>query len=135
MCRPAVDASSDDGSYWTMFNRDGMTSKVSEAIDMLQDGFVFVGITEQGALSVCLSRVMFGGQCRRSDLLNTRPGTASNRSSSRSGFDTSELYGWVDPWDGPLYAEALSIFESTRKVYNAQPEWCSSFCEGGADEH
>jgi len=119
---------------WAMFDPASLAPKVSEAIEMLQGGFVFVGITEQWALSVCLFRAMFGGRCRRSDLLNTRPGTDSNKSSSSSNYDISELYGWVDPWDGPLYAEALSIFDSARKVYNAQPELCVSFCEGEVDE-
>jgi len=120
---------------WATFDSRSLAPQVSEAIEMLQDGFVFVGITEQWALSVCLFRAMFGGQCRRSDLLNTRPGSDSNSSSSSSDYDTSELYGWVDPWDGALYAEALSIFDSTRKAYNVQSEWCASFCEGKADEH
>jgi hypothetical protein len=120
---------------WAMFDPTLLAPKVSEAIEMLQDGFVFVGITEQWALSVCLFRAMFGGQCRGSDFVNTRPGVDSNSSSSSSGYDTSELYGWVDPWDGPLYAEALSIFDSARKVYNAHPEWCAALCEAEVDDH
>lgn len=125
----------DRSPCWAMFDPTSMAPMVSEAIEMLQDGFVFVGITEQWALSVCLFRAMFGGRCRNTDLLNTRPGTDSNESSSGSDYDTSELYGWVDPWDGPLYAEALSIFDTSRKVYNVQPERCASFCEDEVDEH
>lgn len=97
---------------------------VAVAIDMLHDGFAFVGITEEWALSVCLFRKMFGGSCLASDLANTRP----TDNASSTAYDTSELYGWVDIWDGPLYAEAKSLFDSTRKVYGADVAECSSFC-------
>jgi len=102
---------------------------VDIAIGMLQDGFAFVGITEEWALSVCLFRTMFGGQCVTSDFANTRPGY----NSSNSSYDTSELYGWVDPFDGPLYAEALSIFESTRSAYGVDTRSCNSMCQGQSD--
>lgn len=99
---------------------------VSLATTVLREGFAFVGITEQWALSVCMFRVMFGGQCLKSDFVDTRPGEAYN--GSDDGYDTSELKGWVDPWDGPLYAEALSMFESTRKVYGVDTSSCTALC-------
>lgn len=102
---------------------------MSVAINVLQDGFAFVGITEQWALSVCLFRVMFGGQCVASDLANTRPGV----NSSSSDYDTSELYGWVDALDGPVYAEALQMFEDTLDVYGVDADMCTSFCQGQLD--
>jgi len=102
---------------------------VSVAINVLQEGFAFVGITEQWDLSVCLFRAMFGGQCHSSDFLNTRPGD----NSSGSDYDTSELYGWVDIWDRPLYSEALLMFESTRNAYGVDSQWCASFCQGQFD--
>merc|ERR1712194_244894 len=104
-------------------------AEVSVAINVLQDGFAFVGITEQWALSVCLFRVMFGGQCVASDLANTRPGV----NSSSSDYDTSELYGWVDALDGPVYAEALQMFEDTLDVYGVDADMCTSFCQGQLD--
>merc|ERR1712087_112835 len=103
---------------------------LSAAIDILKEGFAFVGITEQWALSVCLFRAMFGGQCLLSDLGDARPGEYSNG----SDYDTAELNGWVDVWDGPVYAEAVSIFDSTRNVYGVTSEWCSSICQGHVDE-
>jgi len=98
---------------------------VSVAIDMLREGFAFVGVTEQWTLSVCLFRVMFGGQCVTSDVANTRQGT----NSSSSAYDTSELYGWVDALDGPVYAEALQMFEHSLNAYGADPDMCTSFCQ------
>merc|ERR1712087_5868 len=102
---------------------------VSVAIDMLHDGFAFVGITDQWALSVCLFRVMIGGQCLASDLGNTRPGEHS----SSSDYDTSELFGWVDELDGPLYAEAALMFEPALTVYGVDASSCSSMCQDQSD--
>jgi len=102
---------------------------VSVAINVLQEGFAFVGITEQWDLSVCLFRAMFGGQCLGSDFLNTRVGSDS----SSSDYDTSELYGWFDKWDGPVYSEALRMFESSRNTYGVDSQWCASFCQGQFD--
>jgi hypothetical protein len=102
---------------------------VSVAMNVLQEGFAFVGITEQWDLSVCLFRAMFGGQCVASDFANIRPG----KNHSTSGYDTSELYGWVDVVDGPLYAESALIFESTRSVYGVDPSSCTSMCRGQSD--
>merc|ERR550514_2499518 len=47
---------------------------MSSAIDRLDTGFAFVGLTEEWALSVCLFRAMFGGKCHRREFLNVRPG-------------------------------------------------------------
>merc|ERR1719401_3356175 len=105
------------------------SAQVREAIDMLYDGFAFVGITEQWALSVCLFRVMFGGQCVASDFANVRPG----ENASSSYYDTSELFGWVDVWDGPLYAEAVLMFKSTLTVYGVDASSCSSMCQDQSD--
>jgi hypothetical protein len=101
-------------------------TEVSVAVKTLQDGFVFVGITEEWALSVCLFRAMFGGQCVGSDFLDTRPGA----NSSSSDYDTSELHGWVDTVDATVYAEGLRLFELTRKVYGVDSDQCASFCQG-----
>lgn len=102
---------------------------VSVAIEMLHEGFAFVGITEHWDLSVCLFRAMFGGTCVSTDFTaNTRP----TFNSSSSYYDTSELYGWVDALDGRVYGEALSIFESTRGVYGVDDVSCNSFCKDTA---
>jgi hypothetical protein len=110
-------------------NPDPSSDDVSVAIDMLHDGFAFVGITDQWALSVCLFRVMFGGQCLASDVLDVRPGD----NSSSSYYDTSELFDWVDNWDGPLYAEAEDLFESALTVYGVDASSCRSMCQDQYD--
>jgi len=102
------------------------TEDVSAAIQVLQEGFAFVGITEEWELSVCLFHAMFGGPCLSSDLQNTRPGPDSNS----SDYDTSELHGWVDVWDGPVYAETVSLFESSLNLYNVDAQKCARSCHG-----
>jgi len=101
------------------------SSDVDQAINVLRDGFAFVGITEQWAMSVCLFRAMFGGECVVQDLANNRPGD----NGSQSLYDTSGLYGWVDQWDGPLYAEAVSLFDSTCEMFGVDADTCASFCQ------
>jgi hypothetical protein len=101
------------------------SDEVSIAITRLQEGFVFVGITEQWDLSVCLFRAMFGGECVSSDFSNTRQG---NLSSGDSLYDTSELYGFVDTYDGPVYAEAQTMFKQGLKLYEVDEDKCAVDC-------
>jgi len=98
---------------------------VSIAIQRLREGFVFVGITEQWDLSICLFRAMFGGACVSSDFSNTRQG---NSSSGGSLYDTSELYGFVDVYDGPVYAEAQDMFRQGIKLYGVVEDKCGLDC-------
>jgi len=101
------------------------SDEVSIAIKRLREGFVFVGITEKWDLSICLFRAMFGGGCVSSDFLNTRPG---NSSSGDSLYDTSELYGYVDVYDGPVYAEAQAMFRQDVQLYAVDEDKCGLDC-------
>jgi len=101
---------------------------VSVAIEMLREGFAFVGITEHWDISVCLFRAMFGGTCVSTDFENMRP----TDNSSSSLYDTHELCGRVDALDGPVYGEASSLFEYTRSVYGVDHVSCNSFCKDAA---
>ncbi|CAK0864788.1 unnamed protein product [Prorocentrum cordatum] len=99
--------------------------EVSVAVGRLRDGFAFVGVTEQWDLSVCLFRAMFGGVCVASDFSNTRLGNASTGSSL---YDTSELYGFVDNYDGPVYAEALVLLSKGVELYGVDESKCTADC-------
>jgi hypothetical protein len=101
------------------------SDEVSVAIDRLREGFAFVGITEQWDLSVCLFRAMFGGVCVGTDFSNTRLG---NESTGSSLYDTSELQGFVDQYDGPVYAEALAMFSKGVKLYDVEEGKCTADC-------
>lgn len=93
------------------------------AIRRLEHGFVFVGITEQWDLSICLFRAMFGGGCVSSDFSNTRP----TFNSSASLYDTSVLNGWTDEVDGPVFDRASALFDGLLSLYGVGQDTCASF--------
>merc|ERR1740130_1700859 len=80
---------------------------VELALWRLSDGFAFVGLTEEWALSVCLFHAMFGGDCHEREFLNVRPGV---KHADHENYDASVLEGWVDPYDGALYAHTAKTF-------------------------
>jgi len=95
---------------------------VSNAIVRLDEGFAFVGLTEEWALSVCLFHAMFGGECHRREFINVRLG--ANHSDVR--YDTSQLGGgMIDPYDGALYTHATTLFWNNVAKYDVGPETCA----------
>jgi len=86
------------------------------------DSFIFVGITDQWDLSVCLWRAMFGGPCSGSDFANSRVGVSNS-----SEYSTASLEGWTDEYDGPLYNHALELFDATLNQYHISESSCQ-FC-------
>lgn len=89
----------------------------------LEHGFVFVGISDQWDLSICLFRAMFGGDCVRSDFSNTRP----TFNSSATLYDISVLNGWTDKIDGPVFDKASALFEDALRLYDVDQDTCTSF--------
>mmetsp|Transcript_155921 Transcript_155921/g.276551 ORF Transcript_155921/g.276551 Transcript_155921/m.276551 type:complete len:331 (+) Transcript_155921:47-1039(+) len=92
------------------------------AIERLRSGFIFVGITEDWDMSVCLFHIMLGGKCHWSEFVNTNPG----RSHANETFNTSLLDGFVDIYDGLLYEEAKRIYNENLKMYGVSPSTCES---------
>lgn len=95
----------------------------------LREGFVFIGITEQWDLSICLLHAMLGGKCRAVEFEDSRPGVASTDDHS---YDTSELQGFVDEADGEIYQLALDIFNENLAKYQASNESCGTCWEQAA---
>jgi len=95
-------------------------AEVVLAKQRLREGFVFVGLTEEWDMSICLLHAAFGGDCRASDFANDRPGT----NSTDSFYDTSELMGFRDVPDGALYEEASEIFAEQRLRYGVSHDAC-----------
>lgn len=81
-----------------------------------------MGLQEAWLLSVCLFHVKFGGPCREVDFFDTRPGLSNDTSSE---YDTSELNGWVDELDRPVYAEAQKMFYDDVLRFGVSHESCS----------
>eukprot|EP00439_Symbiodinium_sp_Y106_P084658 s1613_g26.t1 len=93
-----------------------------EAARRVTEGFAFVGITEEWDLSMCLFHKTFGGTCRASDFVNTRP-TFSGKS-AHTDYDTSELMGWHDDIDEIVYAAALKVFHKNLILLNVSHDTC-----------
>jgi len=122
---------------------DAVTPEELEEAKRRLEGFVFVGLTEEWNLSICLWHAMFGGLCYGADFFNTRVGVMSDtdaaapvvtRASSSSTYSTEELRGFVDAVDGRLYAQAQEIFWARAKEYGVSEASCQP-CFQHASEH
>lgn len=97
------------------------------AIQRLRSGFVFVGITEQWDMSICLFHAKYGGQCQAYEMVNTRPGRYLS-TDHPSYYDTEELGGFTDVFDRQLYMEAVAMFEEDVERYGISREYCARAC-------
>jgi len=93
----------------------------------LNEGFAFVGLTEQWDLSVCLFHAKFGGPCSAIQLMDVDPTAAKNG----TFYDTSGLQGWVDRQDGKVYAEAQRIFAEDSVRFQVSEASCAQWCWSG----
>lgn len=96
--------------------------EVKLAKKRLKQGFVFVGLTDQWQLSICMFHNMFGGPCKSSDFTDTRPTSTSNQTQ----YDIAVLNGFTDIHDGALYAEAEAIFQENKNKYNVNFGACKT---------
>jgi len=105
------------------------TDDVETAKQMLHTDMAFVGITDEWNLSICLFHAMFGGVCDEREFQNTRPGDGGK---SQTLYNvSSELGGFRDAFDGPLYEEATRIFRKNLDLYGVTDANCPSLCSFG----
>jgi len=101
--------------------------ELHEALRRVND-LVFVGLTERWDLSVCLFRKMFGGRCVGSDFINTRPTPTSNARLFKANLSDEgehhELDGYVDHYDGRLYARAMRKFDRLLEAHKVSESSC-----------
>lgn len=90
------------------------------AVRRLSEGVAFVGLVEEWALSISLLHKMFGGTCEPYELLNLRPG-AHRRD---TGYDVSELDGFVDKYDRVIYNFGNASFQRNVMKYGAYKGMC-----------
>ena len=102
--------------------------EMAQALHRLRTGFIFIGITEQWDLSICLFHAKYGGKCNAYETLNTRPGRYLD-DAHPSYYDTDELNGFVDIFDRQLYMEALAIFERDVEQFGLSHEYCQKVCQ------
>lgn len=96
--------------------------------------FVFVGLTDEWELSMCLGHKMFGGACRGSDFVHSRVGRKRGQKSLARDYNVTKagLEGFVDEYDARLLAEAQRIFQRELELYNVTSESCEPcFREAG----
>lgn len=101
-------------------------SLVKSAIKRIDQGFAFVGLTEEWDLSVCLFHAMFGGSCHPREFENTRPGTQrlAGTLTASGSYNASVLGDWEDPYDEPVYAHARDIFWKNIHDFGVNPDTC-----------
>jgi len=126
------------GCVTRMLNREGDDVCVNEspptlvemaqALHRLRTGFIFIGITEQWDLSICLFHAKFGGKCNAYETLNTRPGRYLD-DAHPSYYDTDELNGFVDIFDHQLYMEAVALFERDVEEFGLTHQYCQKLCQ------
>lgn len=91
---------------------------VDLAIERLDTGFAFVGITEEWPLSVCLFHAMLGGTCHVRELWAWH--------SQLRPYNVSDLDGFEDVYDGRVYAHGLRIFRKALEDYGVNQESCDA---------
>ena len=79
-----------------------------------------------------LFHAKFGGPCKQLEFENTRPD--NHQTQTTSAYNTSVLNGWVDELDGPVYAEAVRIFQADLEKFGVSHESCEAcYREAGLD--
>lgn len=101
---------------------------IADAIDRL-DGFKFVGIEEEWALSVCLFHVALDGECLAVEDATTRKGDYLAPPSHAE----SAAAAAADPWDAALFSAVKRRFYRDLERYNITSERCKAVCPAFAD--
>eukprot|EP00927_Polykrikos_kofoidii_P031563 TRINITY_DN2711_c0_g1_i1.p1 TRINITY_DN2711_c0_g1~~TRINITY_DN2711_c0_g1_i1.p1 ORF type:complete len:329 (-),score=31.62 TRINITY_DN2711_c0_g1_i1:23-1009(-) len=89
------------------------------------NGFLFVGLVEHWALSICLFHRITSSTCTLHELDNMR----SNRKRDyNESWDTSELNGYIDSYDTEVYHAVKQRFWRDVKKYEATQKNCRKLC-------
>lgn len=94
------------------------------AIHRLRTGYVFVGLTDEWDMSICLLHKMLGGKCTAAEFVNSRSEFVNSRPDSGALYDTSDLNGFTDLYDSLLYEEATRIFNENKERYGVTNSTC-----------
>lgn len=92
----------------------------------LSEGFAFVGLLEEWALSACLFAVQFGIRCVPALFANSRP-TLGAHAGTRTSM---ALRDFEDRYDAEVYRWAKERFERDLRVYNVTRRRCAEVCRG-----
>jgi len=87
------------------------TADVAEAIRVMKNEFLFVGVTDEWAKSIFLFHGLFGGVPTKSEFHNMRKTTAKRPELETKDEAVQQVQeaAWNDPYDGPLFKEASKL--------------------------
>jgi hypothetical protein len=98
---------------------------LEKAISRL-DGFMFAGLVEHYELSVCLFHAITRTEWGPHDTENMR----QRRLRPSEKWDETDLHGYFDPYDTPLYWEVQKRFWAALVAHGLTAEKCNSLCPG-----
>eukprot|EP00403_Amphidinium_massartii_P026956 CAMPEP_0178404042 /NCGR_PEP_ID=MMETSP0689_2-20121128/17677_1 /TAXON_ID=160604 /ORGANISM="Amphidinium massartii, Strain CS-259" /LENGTH=256 /DNA_ID=CAMNT_0020025009 /DNA_START=492 /DNA_END=1262 /DNA_ORIENTATION=- len=98
--------------------------EVHEAHKRLREGFAFVGIAEEWALSMCLFHALFGGECVTAEFWKIHPSEETRQQRRERSLQEKALSQWRDPYDGPLYKDARRHFKEELKRFGVSDNTC-----------
>lgn len=103
---------------------------VALAQKRLAEGFAFVGLSEEWAMSICLFCAKFNVPCLPQMFLNSRPTPASRQWSNASADDSTTMSTtrnrevFADPYDMELHVSARRRFEADLREHDLSRERC-----------
>ena len=116
---------------------------LEEAKRRIDEGFAFIGDTDQWDLSICLFHAMFGGKCLPVELHDMRPthydhGKASGVKGAKADDPAKQAEAlrqvYVDPIDTAMYAHAMLRFEADLAKHRVSRALCAQLeCTTPAD--
>lgn len=106
-------------------SRSYIKPKLDLALSRLNEGFMFVGLLERYALSVCLFHTITESKCLRHDVDNMRK---NDLRGDDDEWDTSVLNGYTDPYDTVLYKAARDRFWKDVNDFKLTADHCQSLC-------
>lgn len=110
-------------------------SHLQKAIQRVDEGFAFAGLTNEWELSVCLFHAMFGGYCHSREFKNNNYALANKKDefwdSKKGVWNESMLNGFRDYYDGRLYWQVKEVFNGRLAEYGLSWEVCDQFCFNG----
>ena len=113
---------------------------VALALRRLHEGFAFVGLTDEWALSICLFHATHGGRCHAVEFANSRPTTSRTTRmpwlrNASTGYaatyarqvaeETARVH---DPWDSALFAAAQARFRAAVRAAGLSRTRCEALC-------
>jgi len=106
--------------------------EVALAKRRLREGFIFVGLTDEWQMSMCLLHAKFGHACEAPEFADNRKG--AQRKASLEPYSLEALEGFTDPYDAELYEEATAIMHEQLRAYNLTASSCKPcFDEAGVE--